>query len=189
MDVLRIFLFAGLLLHKLIWVLLKKQDRENRDSKIKRGVFISLIKLCKMGFLIFLLFQTLALDILPISREPYYLKAVGVVLFTIGFITAVVGRINLGRNWVDLEEYTVIPGQSVVSHGIYKYIRHPIYTGDLLLILGLELALNSWLFLLTPVLFIIVYYQAIKEENMLLNLLPGYAEYCARTRRFIPYLL
>jgi len=59
----------------------------------------------------------------------------------------------------------------------------------LLLLFGLELALNSWLVLGVFVLAAAVYRQVLKEERVLLEQLPGYADYCARTRRFIPFVL
>jgi len=68
-------------------------------------------------------------------------------------------------------------------------IRHPIYVGDLLLLIGLELALNSWLVLPAIILVPIVLAKAVQEERLLTQTLPGYEEYCRRTKRFVPFLL
>jgi len=87
-----------------------------------------------------------------------------------------------------LEDYQILKGQSVVSKGIYRYIRHPIYTGDLLLLFGLELALNSWLVL---VVFFILFYvikQISHEETLLLKKLSGYKEYRQNTKMMIPFV-
>ncbi len=78
--------------------------------------------------------------------------------------------------------------QELVEEGVYRYIRHPIYLGDLLLLAGFELALNSWLALGVLVLAPVVLRQAREEEKVLLVNLPGYRDYCARTKRFIPFL-
>ena len=76
----------------------------------------------------------------------------------------------------------------VVDRGLYRFIRHPIYAGDLLLLAGLELSLNSWLVvgvaLLTPV----VMWKAMQEEKGLMTSVNGYAEYAQRTRRFVPWV-
>jgi protein-S-isoprenylcysteine O-methyltransferase Ste14 len=77
----------------------------------------------------------------------------------------------------------------VVAYGVFRYIRHPIYVGDLLLLLGLELSLNSWLVLAVVCMIPGVLRQAVREERMLVIALPGYAAYCARTKRFIPFLV
>ena len=77
----------------------------------------------------------------------------------------------------------------MVSRGVYAYIRHPIYSGDLLLLLGLELALNSWLVLGAAALIPIVFQRAVKEENSLSEQLSGYGAYIQRTKRFIPFVV
>ena len=90
---------------------------------------------------------------------------------------------------LDIEAAGVKREQTTVAHGIYSYVRHPIYTGDLFLLLGLELALGSWLFLAVFALALAVLRQAVEEEKKLIEALPGYETYCRRTRRFIPFLV
>jgi len=67
-------------------------------------------------------------------------------------------------------------------------VRHPIYTGDLLLLLGLELALNSWAVIGVVAMAVYVRRQAIREERNLLEKIPGYDQYCRCTARFVPFL-
>jgi protein-S-isoprenylcysteine O-methyltransferase Ste14 len=180
----------GLGLHKFIWEFLKRRNNGTIQSKRTDGQFIiRLIKLCKIILLTFLAIQTLFLDILPISNQPIHLRIFGFTVFLIGFATAVIGRLHLGNNWVDIEDGQFLPEQSLVSTGIYHYIRHPIYTGDLLLIIGLELALNSWLVLGVCVLLLIVIKKALEEETFLSKNLPGYTVYRQRTKMFIPFVL
>ena len=76
-----------------------------------------------------------------------------------------------------------------MSNGIYGIVRHPIYTGDVLLLLGLELALNSWLVLGVIAVILVVIKQSLAEETLLSERLSGYREYCVKTKMFIPYLL
>jgi len=76
--------------------------------------------------------------------------------------------------------------QALVTSGIYKYIRHPIYTGDMLLLLGLELALNSWLVLGVVLVVAVVVRQALAEETLLSAMVPNYKDYRRRTKMFIP---
>ena len=59
---------------------------------------------------------------------------------------------------------------------------------DLLLVIGLELALNSAAVFAAPALVLYVRRQAIREERALLQTLPGYEQYCRRTARFLPFL-
>ena len=148
-----------------------------------------MIKLGKVAALLGLAAQTLWLEIWPISDHSLSLRAVGAAIYTLGLVMAILGRVQLGENWSDIETARVLSQQSVVSRGIYRYIRHPIYVGDLLLVTGLELSLNSWLVLGVILLMPVVIWKALREEEMLKATLPGYAEYCRQTRRFIPFIV
>jgi protein-S-isoprenylcysteine O-methyltransferase Ste14 len=125
----------------------------------------------------------------PISADPDTIVAAGLAIYTIGLAVAIVGRVQLGGNWSDIEAAQVLTHQTVVRHGIYRFIRHPIYVGDLLLLTGLELALNSWLVLGVLVLTPIVLARAIREEELLKQSLTGYRDYCRTSKRFIPFVV
>ena len=99
-------------------------------------------------------------------------RILGVALFTIGLFTAIAGRIYLGRSWRDVEDGQVFPDQTLVTRGVYRYIRHPIYAGDMLLVVGLQLALQSWLVILALAIAAIVIRQSIAEEKLLANSFP-----------------
>ncbi len=81
-------------------------------------------------------------------------------------------------------------GQRVIATGPYRIVRHPMYLACVVLCLSTPLALGSWvawpLFaLLTPFYAI----RLLNEEKILREQLPGYTEYCQRTRyRLIPFV-
>jgi protein-S-isoprenylcysteine O-methyltransferase Ste14 len=187
MLLLKFYLFAGLIIHKAVWEILKKTD-ENQPKE-PRSFSLLAVKGVKIAILIGVIVQTFLPDVLPISGEPFWIRAAGTVIYSLGLITAIAARIQLGDNWANIETGQVLDNQKVVARGVYKYIRHPIYTGDLLLLFGLELALNSWLFLGTFLLAPIVMLKAIKEEQMLAEELSGYDAYRERTKRFIPFVI
>ncbi len=84
----------------------------------------------------------------------------------------------------------VFDGQTVVSTGPYALVRHPMYGGVLVMMIGVPLALGSWwglavLALTTPVLI----WRILDEEKLLKKDLPGYIEYTRKVRyRLVPYL-
>lgn len=84
----------------------------------------------------------------------------------------------------------VEPSQRLCATGPYAHVRHPMYSGALLLIIGLPLALGSWLaLLLLPFLVVGVVLRLGDEERFLAKELPGYRDYCARVRhRLVPGL-
>ena len=78
--------------------------------------------------------------------------------------------------------------QTVISTGPYHLVRHPMYAGAILLILGIPLALGSWwgLLLCIPMVAVMIW-RLIDEENYLSKNLAGYIDYCAMTRyRLVP---
>jgi protein-S-isoprenylcysteine O-methyltransferase Ste14 len=80
--------------------------------------------------------------------------------------------------------------QKVISTGPYKVIRHPMYAGAFIMLLGIPLALGSWsAFLFVFLLFTAIVWRLLEEEKFLARDLPGYTEYRQRVRyRLIPYI-
>ncbi len=189
-DPVRVLLLAGLVFHKALWEVMKKRTTlAPGAAKAKQPLPQLLTKFIKIAILLGIAVQTVTPTIFPIADQSELLRPVGVAIYLFGLAVAVMGRLHLGDNWLDIEAAGVKREQNTVAHGIYAYIRHPIYTGDLFLLLGLELALGSWLFLGVFVLALAVLRQAVVEERKLMESLPGYASYCQRTRRFIPFVV
>lgn len=82
----------------------------------------------------------------------------------------------------------VEPGQKIVDAGPYHYVRHPMYAGGLVQAFHTPLALGSLVVWPLFVLLIpILVWRLLNEENLLRQSLPGYPEYCRRTRyRLLP---
>ena len=185
---LRLYLFGGLVAHKVVWEALKRRGTAGAERRAPAAL-ARVLKLVKTGLLLGLVVQVLSPEILPIVAHARFLRVVGVATYTLGLAVAILGRAQLGSSWSDIETPQVLRNHGVVSDGIYRYIRHPIYIGDLLLILGFELALNSWCVLGVMLLAPFVLQRALREERMLSSALPAYEEYCARTKRFVPFVV
>jgi protein-S-isoprenylcysteine O-methyltransferase Ste14 len=153
------------------------------------GIPVWFVKAVKIGILVGIIIQTMVPDVLPIATDATLLRVFGTCVYTAGLLMAVVGRWQLGRNWSDIEDARVHERQVLVSMGIYRYVRHPIYAGDLLLLFGLQLALNSWLVVAVVVLAPIVVRQALREEAALAGRLAGYRSYASATKRFVPFVV
>lgn len=190
MTLLRLYLLAGLIVHKAIWEVLKRRLPPERRRKPRRLPLIArLAKIAKVVLLLGFLAQPLLPTILPIAADPAPLAWAGTILYTVGLATAIAGRVQLGQQWSDIEAAGLLPGHRLVGEGVYRWIRHPIYAGDLTMLLGFELALNSWLALLICALIPVVARQALREERLLSESLPGYADYRRRTRGFVPFVI
>jgi protein-S-isoprenylcysteine O-methyltransferase Ste14 len=76
---------------------------------------------------------------------------------------------------------------ALVETGLYKWIRHPIYSAVILGVLGSGLAHGHIVPLLMTIVFIVFFgVKARYEESMLRQVYPQYADYMKRTGRFIP---
>lgn len=184
-TLLRIYLLAGLVFHKAVWEVMKRRIHGGGPAK-SPSLMARLLSAVKIAILAGIVAQTLLPDFLPISSDPGGVRVAGAILYSAGLLIAVMARIQLGRNWSDIEKSFVAETHMLVARGLYRFVRHPIYTGDVMLLAGLELALNSWAVLAVVPLMFYVRMQAVQEEAKLLKSLPGYDRYCRETSRFLP---
>ena len=109
---------------------------------------------------------------------------IGLVISLIGVLLVIFGWKEIHRRYWSKEEGK---GQLVTS-GIYAYIRHPQYTGFLLITLGM---ICEWatvpLLIMWPILAVLYYRLAEKEEaDMEKEFGSKYIEYCRTTAMFVP---
>ncbi|HEX7535701.1 MAG TPA: isoprenylcysteine carboxylmethyltransferase family protein [Dermatophilaceae bacterium] len=106
----------------------------------------------------------------------------------VGLVVMVIGATGLGRGLTA----TPLPNAHarLRTGGLYRYVRHPIYSGLLLTMASITVASGSALRLLTlGVLVLLLTVKARWEEKRLARRFEGYASYAARTPRFIPVRL
>jgi protein-S-isoprenylcysteine O-methyltransferase Ste14 len=76
---------------------------------------------------------------LPLARWPFWL---GLSLTAGGLLFTVWARLHLGKNWSGT--VTIKKGHELITSGPYALVRHPIYAGLLLALLGSALTLGDW---------------------------------------------
>jgi len=115
------------------------------------------------------------------------LEVIGVALMLAGMALAVWARVYIGKNWGMPMSHVV--GRELVMTGPYCYIRHPIYTGFLLAILGTALAINLYLLILLFAVAIYMGYSAALEERTLAHeFSKTYPKYKAKSKMLIPFI-
>ena len=95
--------------------------------------------------------------------------------------------LTLGRLFT--VDVAVQRGHALLDTGLYRYVRHPSYTGLLLAFAGLGVFFVNWLslaILLVPIGLALVNRMRIEEAALHQAFGPAYAEYCARTKRLVP---
>ncbi|WP_024442964.1 isoprenylcysteine carboxylmethyltransferase family protein [Mycobacterium sp. UM_WGJ] len=121
------------------------------------------------------------------SAVPTPVCLIGDALVAIGLVLAMAVVIQNGYAAANV---TVEADQTLVSTGLYGLVRHPMYTGNVILMIGVPLALGSYwgLLLVVPGLVVLVL-RIGDEEQLLTHELSGYREYTERVRyRLLPYL-
>ena len=109
---------------------------------------------------------------------------------TSGLIVRWMAIITLGRFFT--VDVAIRKDYALIQDGLYRYVRHPSYSGLLLAFFGLGLIYANWLSLISLMapLILSINNRIAKEERALLAALgPAYAAYCARTKRLFPGLI
>jgi protein-S-isoprenylcysteine O-methyltransferase Ste14 len=115
-------------------------------------------------------------------------EVAGMIVFVAGLGLAVWARIYLGRNWG--MPMTQKDEPELVTSGPYRFVRHPIYSGILLGILGSAIATNVyWLIALAVVGPYFIYSATVEERNMASTFPTAYPSYKAATKMLIPFVL
>jgi protein-S-isoprenylcysteine O-methyltransferase Ste14 len=111
----------------------------------------------------------------------------GAVMVAAGLGFCVWARIHLGRNWSGI--ITVKQDHTLVRTGPYRVVRHPIYTGLLLALIGTAAAIGEWRGILAVMCALIGFLRKLQvEEERMRENFPEYAQYRRQTAALIPLL-
>jgi len=141
------------------------------------------------AFTVLALLMAPALNVLYIGRLPSRTGWIGVGIMLSGLALRWWAHQTLGRFYT--RTLRVAQDQSVIRSGPYQVIRHPGYSGVLLLWVGAGLAVSNWIAagVATLVMFTSYRYRIKSEESMLLATFgKEYQAYVAKTWRLIPFI-
>ncbi|OCB58748.1 hypothetical protein A5677_16080 [Mycobacterium malmoense] len=121
------------------------------------------------------------------SSVPPWLSVLGDGLVATGLGIAM---LVIVQNAYAAATVTVESGQTLVSDGLYRFVRHPMYVGNVIMMVGMPLALGSyWGLLFVIPGGVMLALRILDEEKLLTAELTGYREYRQRVRyRLVPYL-
>ena len=134
----------------------------------------------------------LLMMVLPGLDYRWHWSAVPVWLVLLGnagvILSFIVFFVVMKQNSYAAATIRVEPGQTLASTGLYGIVRHPMYAGALVLLVGAPLALGSyWTLLVAVPMIAALAWRLLDEERLLLRDLPGYADYCRNVRyRLVP---
>lgn len=139
------------------------------------------------------LFIEFLFSIFPIINNVNIIKIIylfAYLLIIFGFISSLLAIRHLASNWTGIFLYRIKKNQKLVTTGIYKYLRHPIYSAVLLELTGYQLLVNSYLSLVfLPLIFFFFLRQIQLEEKLLIKKYgQKYLNYCRKTKSILPFI-
>ena len=184
---------VGFIAGSVIRVLYTRQYKRNRITDVrKRGLDTLLLILLFVGMIVMPFFYVLT----PwLDFADYQLPAwaglvagwVGAAVFAVALWLLWRSHADLGRNWSPTLE--IREGHSLVTHGVFRYIRHPMYAAHGLWAVAQALLLQNWIVgpaFLALSLPLYVLRVPREEEMMLEHFGEEYRSYIGRTGRVIP---
>jgi len=171
------------------WTIKGKEAHRKKQKTQKTGLknIIERLPVSIGSQLIFI--QLLGLKILTFPKS-LLIESFGFIILIIGIFLSISGRKQLDNNWSAAYEYQIKHNQTLIKEGIYKYIRHPIYAGMILMFFGAELVAQSYLYFLTPVIFLWLYNWAKREEVLLIKHFGNkYRLHMKKSKMFIPFIV
>ncbi len=161
-----------------------RKDASIQDSG-SLGILIGLLwGGLALNFLLGGLFQAAAI---PWHRTALFLLGVALILLGVAFRWYAIW--TLGHFFT--RDVAVSADQKVVQNGPYRYIRHPAYSGTILTMLGMGLALTNWASLVVLLVCVLaghLYRVRVEEKALSQTIGQPYLEYMHRTKRFIPFV-
>lgn len=165
-------------------LLARRQKMGFADQNMAQNVIISIALLSTLGVLVWSDFD----HRFAWSPVPPAISVLGDALVVLGlFIPFLSFQGNNSYGGATIE---VVEGQQVMSSGLYAHIRHPQYLGNVIMVIGIPLALDSWWGLVVLAITIpVLAWRILDEEKLLEKDLTGYREYEQKVRyRLVPYL-
>ena len=116
------------------------------------------------------------------------LIGIGLAVFVSGLALAIWARVYLGRNWGTPMSQKEDP--ELVTSGPYRMIRHPIYSGIILAMVGTTIAVSLYWVVAVVILGAYFFYSAVMEERYMARQFPdSYPQYKRSTKMLVPFLL
>ena len=131
------------------------------------------------------------LYVIPLNLTPLHLKFIikisGLILGLIGLLIVLVAILQLNKTLSPFP--TPKESGTLIQTGLYKYIRHPIYSGIILTTIGFgHFDESIWKIGIGFSLWVLFFFKSKYEEQLLLARFSGYKKYMEKTYKFFPFI-
>ena len=175
------------LLFIVVWVMFSfKAKRNVQSNRERQGSFIRFVIIfVVIAFLRTTIFRDLAHA--KIFSSIHFVQGCGVLICAVGIAFAIWARIHIGKNWGMPMSQKIEP--ELITTGPYRFVRHPIYTGLIIAMIGSSFAESlTWIIWLVFLGGYFIYSAKSEEKSMMLQFPDKYPEYMRRTKMLIPFI-
>ena len=183
MKAIDIIIEAGWIVFWAYWLVMAvtakaERSRWTQFAGVRVGIVLVVLLLIRLGVLT---------GHAAATGNPWLL-GIGLAIFLLGLALAVWARVYLGRNWGMPMSQRADP--ELVTTGPYGRVRHPIYSGIILAMVGTAIAVSPYWLIAAAILGAYFLLSAVIEERTMANLFPAaYPPYKRATKMLIPYVL
>jgi protein-S-isoprenylcysteine O-methyltransferase Ste14 len=181
MHIVDVVILAGWVAFWIYWLIASigvkvGQTRRTRFGGIRIGLILVVLLLLRAG----------AFPADTAVHDPW-LQGTGLGIFLLGLALAVWARVYLGRNWGMPMSQKADP--ELVTTGPYARVRHPIYSGMILAMIGTAIAVSLYWLAAVVIMGGYFIYSAVTEERSMARLFPStYPDYKRSTKMLIPFI-
>ena len=169
-----------------VFMNIRQRSKSNVTTSRDKGSLWLLYSLITVGYAL-----SFSIGATKIGRIYHWntFFAIGMALFVIGLMIRIHSILTLKQYFT----YSVakVENHKIIETGLYKFIRHPGYLGQLIIFIGISTSISNWLSILVmmiPVTLGYLYRIKVEEKFMIEQLGEDYLKYQERTKRIIPML-
>jgi protein-S-isoprenylcysteine O-methyltransferase Ste14 len=165
-----------------LWIAASAHTKANRSrSTSSIGIRLAIL------VVVLLLLRSRVLRGHATATQDPWLGTIGFVMFLTGLSLAIWARVHLGRNWGSPMSQKVDP--ELVTSGPYRRVRHPIYSGIILAMVGTTVTVGLYWLVAVVLLGAYFVYSATVEEHTMQRLFPEtYPAYKRSTKMLVPFV-
>ena len=167
------------------WVISARLVKQTREKAGGIGSYGHLILIAAAIIMMNLKIYPLTINLIPFSS---FIGILSIAFSISGLIIAITARRSLAGNWS--VSVTFKKDHELIQSGVYKYMRHPIYSGILLMLIGTVLGVGTLGVTVGFIIIFIAFWLKLRQEEelMIKHFRDEYLQYKKRTKALIPFL-
>lgn len=179
-NVFSILVFLG------YWVISARSVKQTQEKVGGIGRYGHYVLIIAAAIIMNIKLYPLTIPLFPFST---YIGIFSIMFSVLGLVITIMARRSLAGNWSS--SVTFKKDHELIQKGVYNYMRHPIYTGILLILIGSVLAIETLGIMVGFIIFFITFWLKLRQEEELMtkHFSKEYLIYKRKVKALIPFVL